>query len=127
MNLWGQTLLPKNRFVYLRVIKNKGYVKNRKNTIQFIINVCELFLCSYFNHFYIMARDASYPKIPISIVFATSKNSNAKIKIKTVSNRNIDEIIDMNYRLPGIPEKAIIKEVGMGEIFIDRYKKKYGI
>jgi hypothetical protein len=74
-----------------------------------------------------MARDSSYPKVPISIVFATSKNSNAKIKIKTVSNRNIDEIIDMNYRLPGIPEKAIIKEVGMGEIFVDRYKKKYGI
>ena len=71
--------------------------------------------------------DGKYPKIPIVIVFATSKNSNAKIKIKSVSNRNIDKIIDMNYRLPGIPEKAIIKEVGMGEIFIERYKKKYGI
>ena len=74
-----------------------------------------------------MARDSSYPKVPISIVFATSKNSNAKIKIKTVSNRNIDEIIDMNYRLPGIPAKAVIKEVGIGKIFVDRYKKKYGI
>jgi len=74
-----------------------------------------------------MARESSYPKVPISIVFATSKNSNAKIKIKTVSNRNIDEIIDMNYRLPGIPAKAVIKEVGIGKIFVDRYKKKYGI
>ena len=74
-----------------------------------------------------MARESSYPKLPISIVFATSKNSNAKIKIKTVSNRNIDEIIDMNYRLPGIPAKAVIKEVGVGKIFVDRYKKKYGI
>jgi len=74
-----------------------------------------------------MARESSYPKVPISIVFATSKNSNAKIKIKTVSNRNIDEIIDMNYRLPGIPAKAVIKEVGVGKIFVDRYKKKYGI
>jgi len=74
-----------------------------------------------------MARESSYPKLPISIVFATSKNSNAKIKIKTVSNRNIDEIIDMNYRLPGIPAKAVIKEVGIGKIFVDRYKKKYGI
>ena len=71
--------------------------------------------------------DGKYPKLPISIVFATSKNSNAKIKIKTVSNRNIDELIDLNYRISGIPEKAIIKEVGMGEIFIKRYKKKYGI
>jgi hypothetical protein len=74
-----------------------------------------------------MSREPSYPKIPISIVYATSKNSNAKIKIKTVRNRNIDEIIDMNYRLPGIPDKAIIKEVGMGKIFIERYKKKYNI
>ena len=71
--------------------------------------------------------DRKYPKIPIVIVFATSKNSNAKIKIKSVSNRNIDELIDLNYRIPGIPEKAIIKEVGMGSIFIERYKKKYGI
>ena len=71
--------------------------------------------------------DGKYPKIPIVIVFATSKNSNAKIKIKSVSNRNIDEIIDLNYRIPGIPEKAIIKEVGMGRIFIERWKKKYGI
>ena len=71
--------------------------------------------------------DGKYPKIPIVIVFVTSKNSNAKIKIKSVSNRNIDELIDLNYRIPGIPEKAIIKEVGMGEIFIERYKKKYGI
>ena len=71
--------------------------------------------------------DGKYPKIPIVIVFATSKNSNAKIKMKSVSNRNIDELIDLNYRIPGIPEKAIIKEVGMGSIFIERWKKKYGI
>ena len=74
-----------------------------------------------------MARESSYPKIPISIVFATSKNSNAKIKMKTIRNRNIDELIDCNYVIPGIPAKAVIKEVGMGEIFIERYKKKYGI
>mgnify|MGYP007047357891 CR=1 FL=1 len=74
-----------------------------------------------------MARESSYPKIPISIVFATSKNSNAKIKIKTIRNRTIDDLIDCNYIIPGIPAKAIIKEVGMGEIFINRYKQKYGI
>jgi len=71
--------------------------------------------------------DGKYPKIPIVIVFATSKNSNAKIKMKSISNRNIDELIDLNYRIPGIPEKAIIKEVGMGEYFIEKYKKKYGL
>tara|TARA_R110002153_G_scaffold3359_2_gene16369 strand:- start:817 stop:1044 length:228 start_codon:yes stop_codon:yes gene_type:complete len=74
-----------------------------------------------------MARESSYPKVPISIVFATSKNSNAKIKIKTVSNRNIDELLDLNYRIPGIPDKAIIKEVGVGKIFHEKYCKKYDI
>ena len=74
-----------------------------------------------------MARESSYPKIPISIVFATSKNSNAKIKMKTIRNRNIDELIDCNYVIPGIPAKAVIKEVGMGNIFIERYKKKYDL
>ena len=74
-----------------------------------------------------MARESSYPKIPISIVFATSKNSNAKIKIKTIRNRTIDDLIDCDYIIPGIPKTRVIKEVGMGEIFIERYKKKYGI
>lgn len=74
-----------------------------------------------------MARESSYPKIPISIVFATSKNSNAKIKMKTIRNRTIDELIDCNYIIPGIPAKAVIKEVGMGNIFIERYKKKYDL
>ena len=74
-----------------------------------------------------MARDGKYPKIPIVIAFATSNRSKAKYKVKVVRNRNIDELIDCNYIIPGIPAKAIIKEVGMGEYFIEKYKKKYGV
>tara|TARA_R110002020_G_scaffold56402_5_gene156095 strand:- start:1875 stop:2099 length:225 start_codon:yes stop_codon:yes gene_type:complete len=74
-----------------------------------------------------MARDGKYPKIPIVIAFATSNRSNAKYKVKVVRNRNIDELMDCNYIIPGIPAKAIIKEVGMGEYFIEKYKKKYGV
>jgi len=74
-----------------------------------------------------MARESSYPKIPIVIAFATSNRSNAKSKIKVVRNRTIDDLIDCNYVIPGIPAKSVIKEVGMGEIFIERYKKKYNI
>jgi hypothetical protein len=74
-----------------------------------------------------MARESSYPKIPIVIAFATSNRSNAKYKIKIVRNRTIDDLIDCNYIIPGIPAKAVIKEVGMGNIFIERYKKKYDI
>ena len=72
-------------------------------------------------------RSSSYPKVPIVIAFVTSNRSNAKYKVKVVRNRNIDELMDCNYIIPGIPKTRVIKEVGMGEIFIERYKKKYGI
>ena len=72
-------------------------------------------------------KDGGYPKVPIVIVFATSKNSNAKTKMKVVRSRNIDELIDCNYVIPGIPAIAVIKEVGMGEYFIEKYKKKYAL
>ena len=74
-----------------------------------------------------MARDASYPKVPISIAFATSNRKNAKVKVKTIRNRTIDDLIECNYIIPGIPAKAVIKEVGIGKIFKERYEKKYGI
>jgi len=74
-----------------------------------------------------MARESSYPKAPIVIAFATSNRSNAQTKIKIVRNRTIDDLLDCNYIIPGIPAKAVIKEVGMGEMFIERYKQKYGI
>ena len=74
-----------------------------------------------------MARGTSYPKVPIVIAFATSNRSNAKYKVKVVRNRNIDDLIDCNYIIPGISAKCVIKEVGIGEIFIERYRKKYNI
>ena len=74
-----------------------------------------------------MARESSYPKAPIVIAFATSNRSNAQNKVKVVHNRTIDDLIDCNYIIPGIPAKAVIKEVGIGEIFIERYQKKYGL
>ena len=74
-----------------------------------------------------MARDGNYPKVPIVIAFATSNRKNARYKVKVVRNRNIDELMDCNYIIPGISAKCIIKEVGMGEYFIEKYKKKYGI
>ena len=47
--------------------------------------------------------------------------------MKIVRNRNIDELIDVNFSIPGIPDKAIIKEVGMGMYFKEKYKKKYAL
>ena len=73
------------------------------------------------------SRDGTYPKIPIVIVFSTSNRSNSKMKMKVVRNRNIDQLMDCNYVIPGIPAIAVIKEVGMGEYYIEKYKKKYGL
>ena len=94
--------------------------------------MCNLFCTKNFIYIYIMARkkwskDGSYPKTPIVIVFATSNRSNARHKMKIVRNRNIDELIDVNFNIPGIPAKAIIKEVGMGMYFKEKYKKKYAL
>ena len=94
--------------------------------------MCNLFCTKNIIYFYIMkrkkwTRDGGYAKIPIVIVFATSNRSNARHKMKIVRNRNIDELIDCNFNIPGIPEKAIIKEVGMGKYFEQKYKKKYAL
>lgn len=72
-----------------------------------------------------MARESSYPKVPIGIAFSTSNRSNAKHKVKIVNNRNIDELIDSNYIIPGISAKAVIKEVVMGQTLCDRLIEKY--
>ena len=72
-------------------------------------------------------RTSEYLKLPISIVFYTSNRSNARLKMKTIKNRNIDNLIECEFNIPGIPAKAVIKEVGVGKIFHDRYKQKYGL
>ena len=74
-----------------------------------------------------MAKEGSYPKLPISIVFKNSDRANAKYKIKTISNKTIDDLIDVNFIIAGIPSKAVIKEVGMGKQFHNKYRKKYNI
>jgi hypothetical protein len=70
----------------------------------------------------VRGRTSDYAKLPISIVFATSKRSNAKIKIKTIKNKNIDQLIDCNFNIPGIPKIAVILEVGVGRDFHYIYK-----
>ena len=72
-----------------------------------------------------MARGKLYLSDPVTVVFKTSNRSNAQTKIKTFNNRNVDEVIDANSKLPGIPETAIWLEVGIGESYIERFKSKY--
>jgi len=64
-----------------------------------------------------------YHKDNITIVFKTSNRSNAKTKMKTFRNKCIDDILEK--KLPGIPDNAVILEIGMGELFEEKYKQKY--
>ena len=65
-----------------------------------------------------------YHKDTISIVFKTSNRSNAKTKIKTFRNKSIDDIVDAK-RITGIPDNAVILEIGMGKQLEEQYRKKY--
>jgi len=72
-----------------------------------------------------MARGKLYTDDPVVVVFKTSNRSNAQTKMKVFKNRNVDEVIDENSKLPGIPETAVWLEVGVGESFIQKYNLKY--
>jgi hypothetical protein len=64
-----------------------------------------------------------YHKANVTIVFKTSARSNAKVKMKTLRNKPIDDVLER--KIPGIPDNAVILEIGMGELFEQKYKQKY--
>jgi hypothetical protein len=64
-----------------------------------------------------------YHKQNVTIVFKTSDRSNARTKMKTFRNKSIDDIIDT--KLPGIPDAAVVLEIGIGSCFEEKYKLKY--
>ena len=66
---------------------------------------------------------AAYHKDNITIVFKTSNRSNARTKIKTFRNKCIDDIL--GTKLPGIPDTAVIVEIGIGQLFEAKWKIKY--
>ena len=67
----------------------------------------------------------TYSKAPTVMVFKSSERSNAKVKIK-VFNKNVD-YINMAKKLPGVPNDSIILELGVGEKFIELWKKQYNL
>lgn len=64
-----------------------------------------------------------YHKADVTLVFKTSARSNAKTKMKTLRNKSIDDVLER--KIPGIPDAAVILEIGMGELFEEKYKQKY--
>lgn len=74
-----------------------------------------------------MARSSERLKSSVGVVFTTSTQSNPKHKIKVFKNKTVDELLDCNFETPGIPLKADIKEVVIGERLINNLISKYKI
>ena len=71
-------------------------------------------------------KGKAYAKQPVVMIFKTSNRSNAKVKMKVWKNENIDYIITAP-KLPGVPDKAEILELGVGASFIKKYQSKYNL
>ena len=67
-----------------------------------------------------MARDGSYLKLPITVTFKTSNRSVVMFKKVVICFMNLDVVLDVNTKIPGIPSSAIITHIGIGE----KYTKK---
>ena len=75
-----------------------------------------------------MPREKSYI-YPTVLVFKTSNRSNAKTKMKVYKTKNIDEVIDSLEagNLPGVPKKAEVLELALGNSFTQKYKQRYNL
>jgi hypothetical protein len=71
-------------------------------------------------------KTQTYGGMPVGMVFKTSDRANAKTKLKVWNNTNIDYIITQD-KLPGVPDKAVILELGIGEELIKTWKSKYSL
>ena len=66
-------------------------------------------------------RPSLYDKSPIGILL--QKTEKGKPQVKIIRNKNIDEIIELNYELPGISKNAIIDKVVIGEKLCEQLMK----
>ena len=48
-----------------------------------------------------------------------------KVFLKLFKTTRLDDIIDAKKRKPPIPHNYDILDIGVGESFVERYKKKY--
>ena len=60
---------------------------------------------------------------PVVVVWKASKHGRSKPKMKVFKNKHVDDIL--TKKMHGIPESAIILDVGVGKAFIETYKKKH--
>jgi len=62
--------------------------------------------------------------VPVVVVHKGPRK-NSKVQLEIFNNIRPDDIIDGNKRKPLIPHENEILDIGVGESFIEKYKKKY--
>ena len=60
---------------------------------------------------------------PVVVVWKASKHGRSKPKMKVFKTKHVDDVL--TKKMHGIPEYAIILDVGVGKSFIETYKKKH--
>lgn len=63
--------------------------------------------------------------VPPIVVVHKGPRKNSKFQLEIFTNIRVDDIIDGNKRKPYIPNEHEILDIGVGESFVERYKKKY--
>lgn len=66
----------------------------------------------------------TYGGLSTIIVFKISDRFNTEIKMKII-NKNIDYVL--SNPISGVPDNAVVLELGVGEGFIPVYKQKYNL
>ena len=65
------------------------------------------------------------PNLPVVVVYKLSARDNAKKQMKVFKGTHIDKV--NNERTNHIPRGVEILEMGMGAVFIKKWKKKHKI
>ena len=69
-----------------------------------------------------MANLNRQPKV---VVVHKGPRKNSKVHLEVFENIRVDDIISTTKRKPLIPKENEILDLGVGESFIEKYKRKY--
>lgn len=70
-----------------------------------------------------MAKEKDiYVKTSISVLFKNSSRANAKLRMKVFHTKNIDQVLDPEIKLRGVPDTAEIIKIGVGKASIQDFK-----
>ena len=68
---------------------------------------------------------ANINAVPPVVVVHKGARKNSKIVLEVFNNIRVDDVINARARKPYIPHENEILEIGVGESFVEKYKKKY--